>query len=246
MGLINSLGLPSKGMHYGVRNLRLFRERRPAGDPLIIASVGAYRVEELLACYRAAEPWADALEVNFTCPNVHGDQGDFSKIEGVTRLAEKVMAERRKPVLFKLPPRTSTEKWERALAIADVAGEYGAEGISIMGGGPLVEDSRLAVGRGALTGRPAFEGTLRTVRDLRNAIDDRLAIKIAGGVFDGEDAFRLLEAGATYVDILTSFVYLGPSAATQITRELLQKMDAEGVSSVRDLRGRHRPAKISS
>ena len=235
-GLVNSLGLPSKGLEYAVANLSRRRESHPAGGPVVIANIGGFSVEEILTSHRAVEPWVDAVEIDWICPN-QKERPDLNEMDHTARLLEAVSAERRKPLFLKLPLRVSEENWRRALAMADIAARCGLEGVS-MGGGIMHENPRLAVGRGNLTGRPVFDNTLRIVRDLRSRIDERLVIKTAGGVFDGEGAFRLLEAGAGIVDILTSFVYLGPSAPARISRGLLRKMDEEGIGSVRELRSR--------
>ena len=231
--LINSLGLPSRGLEYAVRNLSRYRDSHPSAGPPIFASVGGFSIEEILACHRAVEPLVDAVEIDWICPNAR-ERAELNEMDLAALLLEKVMAGRRKPVFLKLPPRMSDEDWRRALAMAEIAARFDVDGVS-MGGGIMREDPRLAVGKGNLTGRPLFDKTLGMVRDLRNEIDGRLAIKMAGGVFDGEGAFRLLEAGASIVDILTSFVYGGPSAPSQIVRGLLRKMDAEGIRSVSEI-----------
>ncbi len=234
MGLVNSLGLPSKGLEHAVRSLSRRRESHRAGGPPVIANIGGFSVEEILTSHRAVEPLVDAAEIDWICPN-QKERPDLNELDLTARLMEEVSAERRKPLFLKLPLRMSEENWRRALAMADIAARCGQDGVS-MGGGMMHDNPRLAVGRGNLTGLSVFDNTLRIVRDLRSRIDERLIIKTAGGVFDEEGAFRLLEAGAGIVDILTSFVYLGPSAPARISRGLVRKMDEEGIGSVRDLR----------
>ncbi len=69
MGLVNSLGLPSKGLEYAVGNLSRRRESHPAGGPVVIANIGGFSVEEILTSHRAVEPWVDAVEIDWICPN---------------------------------------------------------------------------------------------------------------------------------------------------------------------------------
>lgn len=234
--LMNSLGLPSRGLDHAIRKLRRYRASHPGSGPVIIGNIGGLTIEQVLASHRAIEPFVDATEVDMICPNVR-DWGEVDRLENIARLVEKLGVLRRKPLFLKLPIRSSEENWEKALAMAGMAAANGLEGISI-GGGILVEDSRLAVGRGNLTGRPIFDHALKIIRDLRSALGERLAIKVAGGVFDGDKAFAFLENGASLVDILTSFVYLGPSAAARINRGLLKRMCEEGVISVQDIQAR--------
>lgn len=232
MAVIDHMGLPSKGLDRAVRKLRRFRATHPEGPPLIV-SVGGLTVEEVLAGHGAVEPLADAVEFDLTCPNVT-ERGDFETLDGISRFVERLVTQRRKPLFFRLPLRLSDENWRKALAMCEVAAKYGVDGVTPAGGLPA-EDARLALGKGALAGKPLLENSLRIVRDLRSAVGADLAIRIAGGATDGESVFRLLEAGADAVNILTAFIYRGPGAAAAMNRELLRKMDETGVKSVRDL-----------
>ncbi|MEE8110036.1 MAG: dihydroorotate dehydrogenase 2 [bacterium] len=234
--LVNCMGLPSKGLAYAVRKLRRYREAHPSGDPPIIANVGGFTVEEILSCFRAVEPLVDAVELDLTCPNVKVE-GELAEMEGIVRAMKGVLAERKKPVLTKLPLRSSDEDWRRALDMSVAAAEVGLDGITA-GGSLRVEESRVSMGKGSLTGPPVLENTLRIVRDLRSAVGDRLTIRISGGAADGDGAFRLLEAGADAVNVLTAFVYQGPAVAARMNRGLLRKMDEAGVRSVRELKSR--------
>lgn len=236
MAIVDHLGLPSKGLEPALRNLRLHDESRPPEGPAIIASVGGFTIDEVLVSHQAVEPWVDAVEVGLTCPNV-GDKGAFNEMEGIVQAVQRLTAERRKPLFLVLPQPISKETWKRTVAMAGVAAEFGIEGVTA-GGGVRVSESRLAGGRGGISGKPVFDNTLRIVRKLRSAMDDRLALKVAGGVTDGERAFRLLEAGASMVSFLTALVYLGPAAASRIQRGLVRKMEQTGVNSVRELQTR--------
>ena len=232
--LIDHMGLPSKGLDYAVRRLKKYRGFHPVGDrPPLIVSVGGFTVEEVLASHMAVEPLADAVELDLTCPNVE-ESGDFDTLEGIARLTEKLMAQRRKPLFFRLPLRLSDENWEKALRMAEMAAGSGVDGVT-PAGGIRAEDSRLALRKGALAGKPVLENSLRIVRELRSAVGERLTIRIAGGATDGESVFRLLEAGADAVNVLTAFVYRGPGTAAKMNRELLHLMDRAGVKSVREL-----------
>lgn len=238
--LVNCMGLPSKGLDYAVGNLRRYREAHPSGGPPIIANVGGFTVEEIVGCFRAVEPWVDAVELDLTCPNVEVE-GEMAGMEGIVRAMKRVVAERRKPVFAKLPLRSSEENWGRALEMSGAAADAGLDGITAAGN-LRVEDRRLSKPRVSLTGPPCFENSLPVVRELRSVVGDRLTIRMSGGVSDGDSAFRLLEAGADAVNVFTAFVYRGPSAAARMNRELLQKLDEAGVKSVPELRQRWAPS----
>ena len=58
----------------------------------------------------------------------------------------------------------------------------------------------------------------------------RLAIKAAGGVFSGADALRLLQGGATTVEVYSAFIYRGWDVAGRINRELLSLLGDRSLS----------------
>ena len=80
-----------------------------------------------------------------------------------------------------------------------------------------------------------FANNLDMVRAMAPVAKGRIAIKASGGVHTGEDAFELLAAGATMIDILTAFVYRGWNAAAKIKAELLALMDERGIARIPDL-----------
>ena len=232
--LVNCMGLPSKGLDYAVNNLQRYHAVRPVDGPPIIANVGGFSIDEILATFRATEPYVDAVELDLTCPNVMME-GELSKLEGIRSAMEQVVVERTKPVFTKLPLRTSEKDWGKAIEMSIAAAEAGLDGITAAGN-LRVQDQRLSKSEASLTGRPCFENTLKVVRELRGAIGRRLAVRVSGGVSTGEDVYRLLQAGADAANAYTSFVYHGPSIAARINQELLLKMDEEGVGSVNELK----------
>ena len=239
--LLNCMGLPSRGLAYAVRNLRRHRASHPAGGPPVIANVGGFTIEGILGCFRAVEPYVDAVELDLTCPNVRVE-GELARMEGIVKAMKIIMAERTKPVLTKLPLRSTEESWRRALDMTRAAVEAGLDGVTAAGN-LRVEDNRLSKRQVSLTGPPCLENTLEVVRELRAVAGERFTIRMSGGASDGAGVFRLLEAGADAVNAFTAFVYQGPGVAARVNRQLLEKMDAEGVRSVGEIRERRAASK---
>ena len=121
------------------------------------------------------------------------------------------------------------------MSLVDVCVRQGADGLTVANTHP-VEDARLAVGKGGLSGRAILERTVEMVADVRDEAGGGLAINASGGIFTGEDAWRALKAGATTVQVLTGFFYRGPGIARAINEELLRKMDREGVDTLASAR----------
>jgi dihydroorotate dehydrogenase len=85
-----------------------------------------------------------------------------------------------------------------------------------------VATGRLAAGRGGLSGRALWPGTPKIVAAVRGATGGELAVNASGGVFTAEDVRECLDAGATTVQIYTSFVYRGPAVVGDLTRGILR------------------------
>lgn len=237
MAVIDHMGLPSKGIEYGVGRLKSFRDRHPIGQgPPVIVSVGGLTIDEVLSSHQAVEPLSDAVEFDLTCPNVT-ERGDFETLEGMERFVERLVEVRSKPCFFRLPLRLSDKNWRKGLAITEIAVKYGVDGVT-PAGGVAIDDSRLALKKGALAGKPLLENSLQILRDLRSAFGQDIVIRIAGGATDGNAVFRMLEAGADAVNVLTAFIYRGPGTAGAMNRELSEIMDAEGLGSVGEIRSR--------
>ena len=237
--LINALGFPSKGLDFAVR--RLERARKALGQTPVIASVAGVTVEEMVRCHRRLEPLADAVEVNISSPNTAGLRV-FQEPVALAELLERLNETRSTPLFVKFPPYAASEASsspggearDRVLGLARVCRAQGLDGVTVANSQP-VQDSRLAVGAGGLSGRAIFTDTLRMVSEIKGEVGDKVAVNACGGIFSGEDAWKAIEAGATTVQVLTGVIYRGPGVAMSINRELLRIIDRQGVASLEPL-----------
>jgi len=118
------------------------------------------------------------------------------------------------------------------MELVDLCLRYGVEGVTAANTRP-VEDGRLAVGRGGLSGKPLFPDMLRMVGEIRRHAGDGLIINACGGISSGEDALKALQAGANTVQLFTGFVYGGPGLMRQINRYILRYMEQERIPSLK-------------
>jgi dihydroorotate dehydrogenase len=230
LSVANSMGLPNHGIDAAVRRLRA----RPIRHTTVLASVAGFSIESILASVAAIEPLVAAVEVGLICPNT-SESERLRELELVGDLVAELGRRRRKPVFVKLPPHHTLEERTRVFAMVDLCLGAGIDGVSLNGGRHVAEP-RLAVGRGSLAGRDTFPDALRIVGDVAEHAAGRLVIRASGGVFSGEDAARMLRAGATAVEVYTSFIYRGWGVAGLINRGLLGVLDREGRRSVAELR----------
>lgn len=233
--LVNALGFPSRGLEYAAR--RLERDRSRLGGTPVVVSVSAVAADAIVRCHRRLEPLVAAVEVNISSPNTAGLRV-FQEAPALADLLGRLNEGRKKPLFVKLPPYPdaggasgpSGEEAERVMALVKTCVQEGADALTVANSRPM-QDARLAVGAGGLSGKPVFADTLRMVSDVRDEAGDRLAINACGGIFTGEDAWLALQAGATTVQLLTGMVYRGPGVAKSVNRGLLRLRAAEVVGS---------------
>jgi dihydroorotate dehydrogenase len=90
---------------------------------------------------------------------------------------------------------------------------------------------------GGVSGRPLGARALEVLRCIREASGDRLVLISAGGVESAEDAWQRIRAGATLVQVYTSFIYGGPTWPKRANHELARLVREANASSVNDLVG---------
>jgi len=211
--MTNAMGLPNPGAEEAARNLG----RTPRTAPRF-ASIADQDGPDVVAAHALLEPHVDGIELNASCPNVSWgrDRDNEAHLAGILR---DLGARRTKPLFVKLPPfRTEVER-EVVLALARIAQEGGADGLTCSNTRP-VADRRLATGTGGLSGRDLFEDTVRIVGEVRGATGGALPVNACGGVFTAPDALACIEAGATTVQVYTGLVYLGPRIVRDMTAGL--------------------------
>jgi dihydroorotate dehydrogenase (NAD+) catalytic subunit len=217
-GLINSIGLPNKGLHGYLEHDLPELARLPV--PLITNVMGstADEVIELVAALDDREEVA-GIELNVSCPNVRTglDIGaDASTLAGFLRAVRPHTA---KPLIVKLTPNTAD-----VAAVAEAAEAEGADAVSLINTlRAMALDARhepwLGGGTGGLSGPAVFAVALAQVA----AVARRVAIPIVGmgGVTSGRQAAQLLAAGATAVAVGTE-TFRDPRAGARIAAELAE------------------------
>jgi dihydroorotate dehydrogenase len=233
--LVNAMGLPNPGADAVARTLA--RTRRTA--PRFI-SVADEAIQDALATVERVEPYADGLELNASCPNVSWGR-DRDTEAHLRALVARIRSRSDKPLFVKLPPFATAAEREAVLALARIAQETAATGVTCGNSRP-VTDSRLAVGEGGLSGRPLWDGTPERVAEVVDATVGELIVNACGGVFTAADAAACLEAGASTVQIYTALVYEGPRVVGDLARGLPEQRSAADHRSARDITGGVEPS----
>lgn len=189
--------------------------------------------------------FARYLVINVSSPNTPGLRAlqDAAPLRALLRAVLARLAAssgRTPPVMLKLAPDLSDDQIREAV---DIAAEEGVAGIvavntTISRAGLRTPADRVeALGAGGISGRPVQARALEAVRMIHQRTGGRLPVIGVGGIFTAHDAWQMFCAGASLVQLYTGFIYGGPGIVRQINRELAERLDREGVSSVAELVG---------
>ena len=233
LSLINALGFPGKGLDAAKAQLQRLQDRRGGDVHPVVVSVAGLTIDEFLDCHAALQPLCDAIELNISSPNTQGIRV-FQEPQSFRDLLVALNGQRSKPLFVKIPPYTDEEGRERVLALVRIAVEEGVSGITAANTRP-VEEPRLAMGQGGLSGRALLEDTLRIVADVRSEVGSDVAVHACGGISTADDTLHALKAGADTVQLLTGLIYQGPAVARAINRGLVKRMDQHAAASLGDL-----------
>ena len=233
VSMVNCYGLPSEGLDACVEKFKRLASRKL--QTKLIANVHADSVTDYAHCCAALGPYCDGVELALRCPN-RSDHLALYPVEQLDELVGTLRRQRPDQALFvKLPPYTNDEEKRNRLELVERAIHFGLTGVTIQGNW-MVAEPRLSRGQGSLSGRMTFASNLATVRAVAEAAKGRIAVKSGGGVFTGDEALQMMQAGATMIDIFTAFIYRGWNTAANIKAEMLASMDERGIAAVADLR----------
>ena len=233
--MTNAMGLPNPGAERAAAALA--RGERSPGTRLV--SVADEAVEDALEAFSLLEPHADGVELNASCPNVSWGR-DRDNEAHLRALVTAMRARSAKPLFVKLPPFTTDVEREVVLALASIAQESGASGLTCSNTRP-VHEARLSVGGGGLSGRALWKRTPSIVAEVRTATGSVLPINACGGISTADEVIACLQAGAATVQLYSALIYEGPGIVGTLTRGLVRALRARH-TSVDALAGTAEPA----
>ena len=218
-GLINSIGLPNKGLHGFLESDLPQLAELPV--PLVVSIMGFSRDElaELAAAVGGREEVA-MLELNVSCPNVETGLVMGADPSETALAVERVRAETGAPLIVKLTP-NATEP----AAVAAAAQEAGADGVSLvntlkgMALHPRTGDPWLGGGSGGVSGPAIRAIALEQVATVAKRVD--IPVIGMGGIASGRHAADFLAAGAIAVAVGTES-FRDPAAGARIAAELAE------------------------
>lgn len=198
--------------------------------------------EDYLRSFDLLEPFARYVAVNVSSPNTPGlralqDAGPLRELLRALRARgqERARGGTAKPILLKIAPDLTDAQVDEVTGIAMDEGIAGiiATNTTISRDGLRTPAARVeALGAGGVSGAPVRARARAVVARIYHRTGGRLPIIGVGGVFDAVDAWKMILAGASLVQVWTGFIYRGPAIARDINRGLVEYMRRDGIRSL--------------
>ncbi len=233
-GMLNSVGLQNPGVDHVIAH-ELPELRKVFRKP-IVANISGFSIDEYVSCVEklTREDQVEILEVNISCPNVHGGGMAFGTspeaAASVTRAVKEVAT---KPVYIKLSPNVTD-----IVSIAKACEEAGADGLSLINTllGMRIDLKRrkpiLANTMGGYSGPGIFPVAVRMVYQVTGAVD--IPVIGMGGISTARDVIEMMMAGAKAVQVGAANL-VNPYACKEIIEQLPVEMEKLGIERLADI-----------
>ena len=235
-GLINAVGLQNPGVDAVIAE-ELPKLRACFHKP-VMANISGFSLDEYTTvCAKLdKEDQVGWLEVNISCPNVHGGGMSFgTSPEAAAEVVRHVKAVTTKPVIVKLTPNVTD-----IVAIAKACEAAGADGISLINTmlGMRIDLNKkkpvIANRMGGFSGPAIFPVAVRMVYQVSQAVN--IPVIGIGGVSSAEDVIEMMLAGATAVEIGAANL-VDPFICRDIVEALPKVMERYGIESLSEIIG---------
>ena len=235
-GMINAVGLQNPGVD------KVISEELPrlkkCFNKKVMANVSGFSVDEYAyTCERLdSQEQVGWLEVNVSCPNVHGGGMSFgTDPKAAAQVTKAVKAVTKKPVIIKLSPNVTD-----IVSIAKACEDAGADGISLINTllGMRIDlrtkKPVIANPMGGFSGSAIFPVALRMVYQVSSAVN--IPVVGMGGVSSAEDVIEMMLAGATAVEIGAANL-VDPFICKKIVEALPAAADKYNINELKDIIG---------
>ena len=235
-GMLNAVGLQNPGVEKVISE-ELPKLKKVFSKP-VMANVSGFSVEDYAyTCERLdKEEQVGWLEVNVSCPNVHGGGMSFgTDPAAAAEVTKAVRAVTTKPIIIKLSPNVTD-----IVSIAKACEDAGADGISLINtllGMRIDLRTRrpvIANKMGGFSGPAIFPVAVRMVYQVANAV--KIPVVGMGGVSTAEDVIEMMLAGATAVEVGAANL-TDPFVCKDIINDLPRVMDKYGINDLKSIIG---------
>lgn len=234
--LINRMGFNNQGLEKMVERLK-----KRKTDIIIGGNIGKNKVtpnqeavNDYTTCFESLFPYVDYFTVNVSSPNTPNlrelqEKGPLLELLGTLQEKNK-KHDKPKPMLLKIAPDLTDSQLDD---IVDIVKETKIEGViatntTINRDDLKTSPSRLnSIGAGGLSGKPLTQRSTEVIRYLANKGQGDFTIVGVGGIMTADDAIEKIKAGATLLQVYTSFVYKGPWLIRDLNAGILRYLKSK-------------------
>ena len=227
----NAMGFNNEGALEVTRNLtKVYPYRLPIG-----ASIGKNKLtpenmalEDYEILVRGFKDICDYMVVNISSPNTPNlrDLQNEEFIKAVFTMAKSIT---KKPILLKIAPDMEAET---AITLCQTAIDSGADGIVATN---TTQDYSLVSNPkdfGGISGKVMSDKSYELFKAIGEKLHDKTILISVGGISDAADAYRRIKAGASLIQILSGFIFKGPSMCKDINEGLIELLKADGYTHI--------------
>jgi dihydroorotate dehydrogenase len=227
-GLINRMGFNNEGVDALVSRLKT----RKKSNVIIGGNIGKNKItpnedasSDYVKCFNALFDYVDYFVVNVSSPNTPGLR-ELQEKEPLTQLLSELQninnqKPTRKPILLKIAPDLTHSQLDDIIDIIAVTQLDGLIATNTTIDRTSLTSDTASIGPGGLSGKPLFDKSIEVIKYLHQQSQGRFPIIGVGGITCANDALKILDAGASLVQIYSGLVYAGPRLVKDINKLLL-------------------------
>ena len=231
--LINRMGFNNKGVEYSIKKIK---QKKNNKNIIIGANIGKNKItpnneaeKDYEICYTALYNYVDYFVVNVSSPNTPNLRELQSKKQ-LTKLLLKLTEIRetkkvKKPLLLKIAPDLTNEQLDDIIAVVEdtkIDGIVATNTTIARDNLNYTQEEIDNFGNGGLSGQPVKKRSTEVIKYLSDKSNKKITIIGVGGIENAEDAIEKLEAGASLIQLYTSFIYEGPGVVKKINKEIIK------------------------
>lgn len=230
--IINRMGINNNGVKYTVDRLKKVKPNIVVGGNISKGKTTSNEDagKDYERCFSLLYDFVDYFVLNVSCPNVK-DLDKLQDVESLSDIVDRLLTHRRysdnyRPILFKVSPDISQAQLDEIIDLVLISGIDGivATNTTRSREGLKTDKERIDfIGEGGLSGAPLYQRSLEMVKYIHKRTEGNLPIIAVGGISTPEQAYEMLQAGASLIQIYTSFIYRGPATAKKMLKYIVKQ-----------------------
>lgn len=246
--VINRMGFNNHGALAASKNLINYEN---AGVPIGI-NIGKNKVtpnehaaDDYEKCLDTLYPYGHYFVINISSPNTPNLR-DLQETESLRQLIKAIRNKaqeleqkgmKQKPILLKVAPDMSDEHMRDVVQVAVAEGISGIIATNTTLSREGLISHKHVNEAGGLSGKILSHRSTEWVKEIYQEVGDKVPIIGVGGIFNGEDAYAKIRAGASLVQVYTGMIYEGPGIVKAINKRLVELMQRDGFTNISQVIG---------